>query len=261
MERQEPRVVKGFYRSLLPHAAVGAWSSLLDLLFPPLCHSCGVFLPAAGEVKLCETCLVGVCPIESPLCSCCGHPFATEGGMDHLCGRCSLAPPPFHAARAAFRFDKTTRDLIHGFKYGCTVQLRRPLGLLAAARLGEFAAGFAADLLMPVPLHIRRLRQRGFNQSLLLAELFSKRWEIPLCRNNLQRTRWTEPQINLSAAEREANVKGAFSLAKASAVAGKRVLLVDDVYTTGSTVRECSRVLRQEAGAVTAVLTVAITTD
>jgi len=256
MKNRNSGVVNRCYRSLIPDLAVGTWSSLLDLLFPPLCHSCRVFIPDAGEVKLCDKCMDGITPIVEPICSCCGQPFATEDGIDHLCGRCILAPPPFSAARSAFRFEQTVRDLIHGFKYGRRVQLRRPLGLLAAPQLDRFVAGFAPDLILPVPLHIRRLRQRGFNQAILLAELFSTRWGIPISRNNLQRTRWTEPQVNLSAAERADNVKGAFSLARPSELAGRRVLLVDDVYTTGSTVKECGRVLGQ-AKATTAVVTLA----
>jgi ComF family protein len=164
------------------------------------------------------------------------------------------------AARSALRYEQTVRELIHSFKYGYKVQLRRPLGLLAAERFDGFVSDFGADLILPVPLHVRRLRQRGFNQALLLAELFSHRWGIPLSRNNLQRTRWTEPQVNLSAHERADNVKGAFSLRHPQEVAGKRVLLVDDVYTTGSTVKECCRSLRG-AGAETAVLTVAMATE
>jgi len=257
MKNRKPSVVNRCYRSLIPDLAVGTWSSLLDLLFPPLCHSCRAFIPDAGEVKLCDECIDDVTPLDGPRCSCCGHPFATEGGMDHLCGRCTTDPPAFSAARSALRFDRTTRDLIHGFKYGCKVQLRRPLGLLAAPHLDRFVAGFAPELILPVPLHVRRLRQRGFNQALLLAELFATRWGIPLSRNNLRRTRWTEPQVNLSAAERADNVKGAFSIANPAELAGKRILLVDDVYTTGSTVKECSRVLLHEGGAPTAVVTLA----
>jgi ComF family protein len=181
--------------------------------------------------------------------------------MNHLCGSCILTPPPFVAARAPLRYEGTVRELIHRFKYSYRVQLRRPLGLLAAPHLDEFVARFGADLILPVPLHVRRLRQRGFNQALLLAELFARRWGVPVSRNNLQRIRWTEPQVNLSAAERADNVKNAFSLKDPEKLRGKSVLLVDDVYTTGSTVKECSRVLLREAGARTAVLTVAMATD
>ncbi|HZV81350.1 MAG TPA: ComF family protein [Geobacteraceae bacterium] len=250
-------MTKNLYRSLIPADWSRIISPLLDLLFPPLCHCCRAFIPEPGQVRLCPDCLENALPIEGPLCNCCGRPFATAGGIDHLCGPCTLTPPTFVASRSALRYDKTTRELIHSFKYGYKVMLRRPLGLLAAPHLDPFVAGFGADLILPVPLHVKRLRQRGFNQSLLLAEIFASRWDIPLSRHNLRRTRWTEPQVNLSAAERAENVRGAFSLAKPEELAGKKVLLVDDVYTTGSTVKECCRVLQNQGGAVAAVLTLA----
>jgi ComF family protein len=166
-------------------------------------------------------------------------------------------PPPFAAARAAFLYRATVRELVHHFKYGGKVQLRRPLGLLTARELAPFASFFAPQLLLPVPLHVRRLRQRGFNQAVLLGEVLARQWGVPLDRYQLLRTRWTEPQVNLSAAERVANVRGAFAVAAKHGLAGKRVLLVDDVYTTGSTVRECARLLAQAGAAAVGVVTVA----
>jgi ComF family protein len=147
--------------------------------------------------------------------------------------------------------------MIHQFKYGKKVMLRRPLGLLGAAHLHAFATGFGADLILPVPLHIKRLRERGFNQAILIGEVFSEKWGVALSRNNLRRIRWTEPQVNLGAAERAANVKGAFAVDSANEITGKKVFLVDDVYTTGSTAKECSRVLMKAGAASVAVLTVA----
>lgn len=243
-------------------AGIAFYSSrLLDLLFPPLCHSCKTFIPGAGDVKLCASCLDGTIPLAGPICNCCGHPFATSCGNNHLCGPCSVAGQPFLMARSAFRHDSVIKELIHGFKYGYQVKLRRPLALLAAPLLEVAVAGFKPDMILPVPLHPKRLRQRGFNQSLLLAELFAKKWQLPLSRNNLRRIRWTEPQINLSATEREENVKGAFAPANPEQFRNRRLLVVDDVYTTGSTVKECSRVLSRDCGATVAVLTVARAVD
>jgi ComF family protein len=135
--------------------------------------------------------------------------------------------------------------------------LRRPLGLYAATCHQSLFADFRTDLIVPVPLHKKRLRQRGFNQAILLGEILSQQSGIPLQRNNLQRIRWTEPQVNLSAAARPGNVKGAFAVADSGAITGKNVLLIDDVYTTGCTVSECSRVLKNAGAAGVAVLTVA----
>ena len=232
-------------------------SAFADILFPPLCHTCRAFIPDAGEVHLCKGCLAGSPFIVSPHCTICGLPFLTEGGADHLCSGCIKAPPFFAAARAAVLFDGPVRDLIHRFKYGKKVQHCRPLGQLTARHLGEFAAASSADLLIPVPLHVKRLRQRGFNQAVLLGELMAKEWRLPICRNNLRRTRWTEPQISLSAAERVDNVRGAFAVHDAAGVKNRRIILVDDVYTTGSTVAECAETLRKAGAEAVFVVTAA----
>ncbi len=237
------------------------WSQFLsaftDIIFPPLCHACKTFIPDAGAIHICDGCLAGSPPITSPHCTLCGLPFFTEGGIDHLCGGCIDDPPYFAAARAAVLFDGPVRDLIHRFKYGRKVQHCRPLGLLAARQLGAFAADCSADLIIPVPLHVKRLRERGFNQAVLLGEFLAGNWRLPLSRNNLRRTRWTEPQINLSAAERRDNVRGAFAVQDAGEVRNRRIILVDDVYTTGSTVAECARTLRKGGAEAVFAVTVA----
>jgi ComF family protein len=231
--------------------------AFLDILFPPRCHACKAFIPDAGATHLCTTCLEACTLIRSPLCKTCGVPFLTAAGDDHLCGVCITEPPRFTAARAAALFDGPLRELIHRLKYNSRVQLCRPLALLTAQQLGPFAEAASADLVIPVPLHVKRLRQRGFNQAVLLGEILARRWRLPLSRTNLQRIRWTEPQINLSAAERVANVRGAFAVSNPAFLKGKRIILVDDVYTTGSTVAECARVLFKAEAAEVCVVTVA----
>ena len=230
--------------------------AFLDLLFPPLCHSCRVFIPEAGELHLCGPCRAGSRPITSPMCTLCGIPFLTDDGIDHRCGACLGQPPAYTAARGAVVFEGPVRELVHRFKYSNKVQHSRPLALLAAEHLAGFGAECAADMIMPVPLHALKLRQRGFNQAVLLGEILAKKWRLPLCRRNLQRARWTEPQVNLSAAERRRNVQGAFALSDAAAVNGSRIILVDDVFTTGSTVAECARVLKKGGAAAVFVVTV-----
>jgi len=231
--------------------------ALLDIVFPPLCHLCRSFIPGAGDLHLCPSCRAGIDAVASPLCPLCGIPFATPGGIDHVCGACLSSHPPYAAARAAVRFEGGVRDLIHRFKYDRKVHLARPLALLAQEMLAPFVAEAAAEFVMPVPLHRRRLRERGFNQAVLLGRPLAKTWGIPLVVDNLKRVRWTEPQVTLTAAEREANVRGAFALADPSTVCNRRILLVDDVYTTGSTVAECSRVLRRAGAESVRVVTVA----
>ncbi len=231
--------------------------ALADILFPPLCHACRSFIPDAGTLHLCEACLAEAQPVEPPFCTICGEQFCTEEGLNHPCGPCLTAPRPFAAARAAARFGGAVEEMIHRYKYGKKVQLRRPLGLLTAVRLAAFAGECAPDLLVPVPLHTKRLRERGFNQALLLARVLEREWRVPLARAGMARVRWTEPQVRLSAAERERNVRGAFAVTDPAAVAGKRVMLVDDVFTTGSTVNECARVLRRAGADAVFVVTVA----
>ena len=231
--------------------------ALLDIVFPPLCHACKEFIPDSGDLHLCSRCRGEVHAVSSPLCTVCGIPFNTPGGIDHVCGACLSHPPRFAAARAAVLFDGVARDLIHRFKYDRKVHLARPLSLLTQEPLTSFASSLGVDLLIPVPLHRRRLRERGFNQAVLLGRPLSKTWGIPLVVDNLKRIRWTEPQVTLSASEREANVRGAFALADPAAVHGRKVILLDDVFTTGSTVAECSRVLRQAGAEGVYVITVA----
>lgn len=229
----------------------------LDILFPPLCHHCRAFIPAAGPVHLCPACRAACISPVTPICTVCGVPFLTEGGADHPCGSCALKPPPFIAARTAMLFDGPVREMIHRFKYDKRVHLARPLGLLAAVQLAPFARMTAPDLIIPVPLHVKRLRQRGFNQSVLLGNVLAHEWRVPLCRRNLCRIRWTDPQIGLSAEERVSNVRGAFAVTNPALVKGKRVLLLDDVYTTGSTVAECARALNKAGARAVTVVTVA----
>lgn len=237
------------------------WGKIVDCLFPPLCHHCREPLHDSRKVRLCDSCLAGVTPLESPLCPLCGWPFLHASCSDHLCGPCTLARPSFDSARGALLFDGAVRELIHQFKYSGKTMLRRPLGLYAADHLHRFVSGSRPDVIIPVPLHRKRLRQRGFNQAVLLGEVFAKKWGLPLLRNSLRRVRWTEPQVNLSAAKRLENVSGAFALAGACDLSGRRVLLVDDVYTTGSTVNECAKVLKHAGAEAVIAVTVARAAD
>jgi ComF family protein len=216
-----------------------------------------VYIPDAGDVHLCPGCLQSIAPIVSPLCPICGIPFATEEGIDHRCGPCLAHRPAYSAARAAFVFAGPIQELIHRFKYGHKTHLYRPLALMTATQLRDFAALAAADLMVPVPLHKKRLRWRSYNQAVLLAGVLAREWRVPLLRNVLQRTRWTAPQINLPAEERRQNVKGAFSVADPGCIAGRRIIVVDDVFTTGSTAEECARTLKKAGAAEVFVITIA----
>jgi ComF family protein len=226
---------------------------LLDFLLPQFCRFCGKAAGNWEDRALCADCAAKVDWVASPLCPGCGRTYATREGEDHLCGACQAEPPPFARARAAVIYDGPVAEAIKKFKYGRRLDLlpvmqywlRQP----ACRKLVD-----AADLIVPVPLHARRLKERGFNQALLLAQSFSDK---PLAREALIRVRHTVPQSGLNPRERRENVRKAFAAPRPEDLKGKNVLLVDDVYTTGATVRECARVLRRARASVVTVLTVA----
>jgi len=231
-------------------------SALLDFLFPPLCHICRSFIRDAGEIHICQICRDRLPLAMSPHCTICGIPFVGAGG-DHICGHCLLHPPQYDCARAALLHEGVARDMIHAFKYQYKTHLRRPLALLLLEGVSGFVAVQKPDVIVPVPLHRSRLRNRGFNQAVLLGQLLSDRLSLPMLSNGLIRIRQTEPQIELSGEERKNNVKGAFAVGNSASIQGRRILLLDDVMTTGSTVNECAKELKK-AGAVTVgVITVA----
>ena len=231
------------------------FTALLDFLFPPHCHICGEYIPRAGRLHICNSCRERMPAPTQPLCTICGIPFQ-GAGHDHPCQSCLKHSPHFHAARSALLHEGPVRDLIHAFKYNARTHLRRPLGLLIVEQLSDFVTEWRPELIVAVPLHPRRLRGRGFNQALLLTELLAREWRIPLQRQALKRVRWTEPQISMTADQRRENVRDAFRVNDASLVSGKRLLLVDDVFTTGSTVEECSRMLVQAGTREVLVITV-----
>ena len=177
--------------------------------------------------------------------------FKSREGEDHICGECLESPKRFGIARAPGVYDQAFKTAIHCLKYKGKIQLARPLGMLLFAAFISFWDKKSIDLILPVPLHIKRFRMRGFNQAFLLIRdwaCIAKTLNIKLPytkidRHVLVRSRWTEPQIGLGRKERMANIKDAFSLSDSSKVVKKRILLVDDVYTSGATVDECAKVL------------------
>jgi ComF family protein len=232
--------------------------ALLDVILPPICHICRSFIPNADTLHICPICHDRLPLVSSPLCSRCGIPFIGAGD-DHRCGACIVQPPLFDSARAHFLYEGSIRDLIHAFKYNRHTHLRFPLALLSLEGVSGVPADHNLNLIVPVPLHRSRLRQRGFNQAVLLGNILSRRLALPMIPDALVRTRATEPQIELSAAERRINVSGAFSVKRREDVAGKRILLLDDVMTTGSTMDECAKELKKAGAEVVIAITIART--
>lgn len=174
----------------------------------------------------------------------------------HECGYCRLNPPMFDQVLSIGEFEGPLREAIHMFKYRPCISLGPHLGAWMASRL-RIASDM--DYVMPVPLHRSRLRFRGFNQSLLLAYHISESSGINLSYDNLVRIRATRPQVELSGEERIKNIKGAFGLRRPADAADKRILLIDDVFTTGATLNECATVLKAAGAAYVSALTLART--
>lgn len=233
-------------------------NELLDVFLPPICHICHSFIPNAGTIHICTTCRDSLPLVSSPLCPTCGIPFAGTGS-NHSCGACLTHPPHFDSAMAHFLYEGPIREMIHSFKYNQRTHLRYPLALMALEGLCGYLAVCRPHLIVPVPLHRSRLRQRGFNQAVLLGKALSRQLLIPMVPDALIRARPTEPQINLRATERRANVLGAFSVARPASVAGKRLLLLDDVMTTGSTLDECAKELKKAGADMVTAFTIART--
>ena len=221
--------------------------ALLDLVYPRNCVGCGSSL-AEESGHLCLDCVSATHLISLPYCSICGEPVS--GRVDHAytCHQCSAAPPHYAWARAAVRYEGPVRDALHDFKYRQAVWLQQDLVQLLTALSRVVAVQDEIDLILPVPLHRRRRLQRGFNQSELLARGLSQEIMRPLMFKNLVRIRYTITQTSLSAKARMNNVRGAFALRSEAEIKGKRILLLDDVMTTGATISECARVLKK-AGA------------
>ena len=229
--------------------------SLLEFFLPRLCVFCGEVVEQEAKAAVCPACEDKLEWVASPLCSCCGRVFPVREGLDHLCGPCQTDPPPFARARAAVLYDEEgpSGQAIKRFKYNRRQDMLPVMhSWLRQSHVLELVQG--ADLAAPVPLHPSRLKQRGFNQALLLAQAFP---EVPLERELLIRRRHTLPQAGLTPRERQDNVKGAFAVSQPAMVKGKNILLIDDVFTTGATVRECARVLRRTGARQVNVLTVA----
>jgi len=241
-----------------PNSARGwrPWvTAALDLVFPPLCPLCDRMLGTGRRDPLCGACWDGLERIAPPWCRCCGAPLGIEG----LCGACRIRRPRFAYARAALLYGDLVREAIHAFKFGGRRGLAIPLGDLLAG-LGLCALpGAAPDVLVPVPLHPRRARERGYNQALLLARRLERAWRVPVVADTLVRAVPTLPQADLDAAARRRNVRDAFVVSRPARITGRHVVLVDDVLTTGATAGECASSLYRAGAAAVGVLTVART--
>jgi ComF family protein len=228
----------------------GLIDSIIDLLYPVRCFLCG----RVSRDVICKECISEFKKIESPICIKCGIPFNSKEISDHLCGKCSVEKRFFDSVRSYGSYEGKFLEAIHKFKYNRITSLSKPLGKLL---VNGFYKDKKFDLIIPVPLHPKRLRYREFNQSLLIAKEIGNKLNIEMDCYNLIRIRDTEPQINLSKNARQKNVKGAFMVKNRRGIENKKILLIDDVYTTGATINECSKVLKKAGALNVCALTLA----
>ena len=230
----------------------------LDLALPPLCAACRE--PVKGE-GLCPACWSKLSFISRPYCERLGIPFVYDPGPGILSMEAIADPPAYNRARAAVRFDDISRALVHAFKYSDRLDLAPMMGRWIAQAGREILA--EADALVPVPLHWRRLWARRFNQSAMLAATVSAASGVPVAAAALKRVKATVQQVGLTRAERAANVQGAFRVPEPGkpAVVGRRLVVVDDVLTSGATVEGCARALLRAGAANVDVLIFARVAD
>ena len=224
----------------------------LDFIFPAECSYCHRFLGDDRIVIFCRTCWETISDINEneSVCSRCGRTFLSPVGLrktsQFVCGACRITPPFFDRACIATVYENVVKAAIHQFKFSQKIGLGSPLAQLLISALPDDINRGMYHAVLPVPLHPRRQRQRGYNQSAILAKYLARHLHVPLILNNLRRIRPTDEQALLKGQKaRHENVKNAFQLEEPATLCEKNVILVDDVMSTGATVNECAKTLKQ----------------
>jgi len=227
-------------------------------LWPSDCTACRLTSATTANPYFCAACWDAMPRLAEPWCPRCGQPYASSAARSHSpaheCNACRERKPRFDLARAAVAYEGVPAAAIRLFKYQRKRVLARPLGRLLDPLLSELGE---VEGVVPVPLHVERLREREFNQSLALAQVVCRSAGWPLWWDLLERTRATRAQVGLVGAQRRRNVRNAFAIRHPARLEGRRIVLIDDVLTTGSTVDECARALKRAGASTVAVLAVA----
>ncbi len=229
--------------------------TISNLLFPLRCQSCGLLIESIKNGLICESCFSKLVFLTKPQCPVCGLMFLKTGGDGHRCAGCRGKAPFFSKARSVMRYSKEVGTLIHKFKFGGDLSVLATFAKWAEKKFSQ--DGDRPDYIIPVPLHPDRIKERGFNQALLLAKIFfpTEKYKI---KHILKRTENTTPQTKLDGEKRRKNLKNCFMVSSGIDVKGKVLYLVDDVYTTGTTVNECAKVLLQAGASRVEVFTLAM---
>jgi ComF family protein len=229
---------------------VSILSRLLEYFYPPICLACGGSFRSGGEPLLCPRCMERLIPLSPVRCPVCAIPFASAAALshypDHRCGECRETPPFFSRTLIPFAYEGPLIKAIQSFKYKKKAALARPLSRLLIRGIGDLHGPPSVDVVVPIPLHPDRLREREFNQAALLARPLAAHLKIPFMIDLLDRVLPTPQQVGLNKEERAKNVRRAFSVRGSDRIAGTRVLLVDDVFTTGATLNEAAKVLKKK---------------
>jgi ComF family protein len=230
-------------------------SFLLDVVLPPRCPVTGELVGVQGTLHPSFWTTLNF--IHAPMCDCCGSPFAHEATENMLCAHCLQQPPLYHKMRCVWRYDDASAALILKFKHADALHLTPLLGGFLTRSGAEILHD--ADLILPVPLHRWRLLKRKYNQAGLLAKFVSKESDIPYASHLLRRGRATESQGSKTRAERHENLRNAFHVLPKDTqhITGKRIVLIDDVYTSGATITECAKALLAHGAAQIDVLCLA----
>ncbi|MBI5026685.1 MAG: ComF family protein [Nitrospirae bacterium] len=234
-------------------------NKFLRLLFPESCPICKGPAMEHRTSPICPACWGEISPYSDPSCKRCGKPLVSDVSI--ICGECIEDEPAFEWARSFGLYEGILKEAINHFKYYGKKRLAKPIGDFLLKIDLPVSSGDSpwrgVDAIVPVPMHHRKLKQREFNQSALLARELSLKNKLPMLLNCLIKVKDTMPQVGLGAKERAKNIKRAFEVRDRASVHGMRIALVDDVYTTGATVRECAKVLKRAGAKEVYVVTVA----
>ncbi len=237
------------------HPLLKPFKAIIDYILPPRCYSCREFI--AGADGFCHDCWNKLNFISAPYCSVCGCTLSIPSFEDITCGKCIAEPPKYKIARSLLKFDEHSKKLMHDFKYYDQTELASFFSKLLHQRYKEEIAN--ADLIIPVPMNKLKRLFRMYNQAHILAQALSKLTKKPVLANALVKTKWTKSQTSLSKKQRETNLRSSLKFNNKHNIKHKNIILIDDVMTTGSTIKECAKLLKYAGANNIYVVTIART--